>query len=233
MVQVKYGSIIDEMKGKQGGSVFKGGYSAPSMQSIGKRSKSYTSWDQYPLGKLAYIAQLWRSITEAQRTDWNTLALTWPFINCFGETYYGSGFQVFMSVNLNLSLVGTAWHNTAADRVADFVFTAVTGTWTAVNNTSEISFDNIETLGNWRIYLQASYPYSVGQYHKSASVHYLNEVYNTGGLGYWLWEVSYNARFNTTAHLLTWKKIDIRIKVVNTVSGQFVKADPLFLNSPV
>ena len=203
MVQVKYGDTITEYKGKSGGSVFKGGYSAPSMQSIGHRSKQYTSFDQFPLGKLSYIAQLWRTITAGQRTDWNTLALTWPFTNCFGDTYYGSGFQVFMSVNLNLALVGIAYHDTAADHTANWVFTNVTGTWDNTDNTSNISFDDIESLGNWRIYLQASYPYSVGQYHKSAIVHYLNEVYNTGGLGHWNWEPSYNARFNTTAHLLS------------------------------
>jgi hypothetical protein len=233
MVQVKYGDIVTEMKGKIGGVTFKGGYSAAASQVITKLLKPVSTIHQYRQNQLAYMSALWRGLTDAQRSDWNILGLTWPFVNCFGVVYYGSGYQVFMSVNLNLGLVGTAYHTTAADRVADWVFTGVGGTWTAVPANNEIYFDDIETLGNWRIYLQASDCFSVGQYHKAAKIRYLNEIYNTGGLDHWLWETSWNARFSKVASNLTWQKIMIRIKAINTVSGQHVYADDLFLNSPV
>lgn len=57
---------------------------------------------------LASIASSWRNLTEEQITAWNAAAVNFPFKNRFGDTYTGSGFQVYQQLNLNLSKVGVA-----------------------------------------------------------------------------------------------------------------------------
>lgn len=220
MVQVKYGDVITEMKGKIGGFAYKGNYSAPSAQKIIKPTPRGTNYQTIVRARLSYISALWRGLTAGQKDDWNTLATTWPFINCFGEEYFGSGYQVFMQVNLNLALVGTAYHTTPADKVSDWEFSGVTGDWDYEGNAGKLQFDNINTLGNWRIYLQSCMPLSLGQFHTPAKFHYLNEVYSTGGATYWNWQPSYDVRFVPNSYALFNTKIVIRIKMVNTVTGQ-------------
>jgi hypothetical protein len=151
MVQVKYGAIITDMKGKIGGQTFKGNFTAASCQNINKKLNRVTDFNQTPRNNLAFIAASWRELTEAQRGNWNTLALTWPFVNCFGVEYFATGYQVFLSVNCNLLSVGEVLHTDTAERVADFVFTNVSGVWSSVFNNCTFTFDDITALGNWVI----------------------------------------------------------------------------------
>ncbi len=48
---------------------------------------------------MGYVAALWRSLTEAQRTAWKALAQTVPYTNAVGDSSFYSGFQLFMKLN--------------------------------------------------------------------------------------------------------------------------------------
>ncbi len=52
---------------------------------------------------LATTASGWKNLTDEQRTAWNASAVNFPFTNSFGDLYTGSGFQVYMELNLNLA----------------------------------------------------------------------------------------------------------------------------------
>lgn len=233
MVQVKYGALVTELKGKIGGLVFKGGYSAPSIQAIGKPRQIATGYNQLPKAILANMAARWKLITSAQRSGWNALALTWPFINCFGATYYGSGFQVFQSVNLNLNSVGLAMHPDAADLEPLATFTSVIGTWSNIVDNSFVGFTELNSGGDNRFFMQSCLSFSPGQYHAPAKLHLLNYFGNTYPYPQWPWESTWNVRFEPNAHLMLNRKIMIRIKAVNINSGQFLYAPDLYISSPV
>lgn len=47
-------------------------------------------------------ASAWRSLTIPQRLAWSSAATNFPFKNKWGETYTGSGYQVYMAINTNL-----------------------------------------------------------------------------------------------------------------------------------
>lgn len=111
MAVVKYGSIVTEIKGKIGGTVFQGGISGPvagnknhlsiSNVTLGKQNRSTSSKIFNQHGTLAYIAGFWQQLTDLERAAWNAAAIGFPFKNKFGEMYTGSGYQVYMSLAIN------------------------------------------------------------------------------------------------------------------------------------
>lgn len=106
MARVQYGVIVTELKGKIAGQVFQGGNVGYVL-----RNKGYTSGISSPNRQSAnrnMIAQTtsWRTLTDVQRASWNSGASTWPFVDKFGNTYTGSGFQVYTAFNSNLLSLG-------------------------------------------------------------------------------------------------------------------------------
>jgi hypothetical protein len=233
MVQVKYGAIITEMKGKSGGSVFKENYTAKSFQNISKPRQIFTDFNQITKPRFAQLSQMWRELTNAQRIDWNDLATRWTFYNCFGVAYFGTGFQVFMTVNNNLVSVGLAMHPDKAEQAANFVFNNVSGVWSNVFNNCTFTFDNITALGNWYINVFSSYILSVGQFGKCKKLCSILVVPSGNATVNVKWGTGWGNRYKLTPQTQTSKKLMLKFKAVNSVSGQAVIYNSLFLNSPV
>ncbi len=108
MAKVKYGVIVTELKGKIAGQVFQGGNVGYVL-----RNKGYTpgfSSNARQAANRALIAgtQSWRSLDDSSRAAWAALASSWTFVDKFGQTYNGSGFQVFNSFNANRRSIGLA-----------------------------------------------------------------------------------------------------------------------------
>lgn len=116
MASGKYGAIITDMKGKIGGTIFKGTKSGPAIQnkqtstagarSSGKLSKADAGRVITPQKNMSLLSSAWRSLSDMQRAAWITAAPSFPFINKFGESYTGSGFQLYMQCNCNLLAIG-------------------------------------------------------------------------------------------------------------------------------
>lgn len=53
-------------------------------------------------GILAEVARSWNKLTLAEQQSWDAVAVQFPFKNKFGDVYTGSGYQVFMKLNMNL-----------------------------------------------------------------------------------------------------------------------------------
>lgn len=56
---------------------------------------------------------LWKTLTDAQVRAWNALAKTILITNIFGETYYGTGFNLFLEFNQNIQIIGGAAYSDA------------------------------------------------------------------------------------------------------------------------
>lgn len=51
---------------------------------------------------ISQLSTRWRNLDPAQKDSWTSGAVNFPFKNKFGETYTGSGYQVYQSLNTNL-----------------------------------------------------------------------------------------------------------------------------------
>lgn len=54
------------------------------------------------------LSKAWQALEGSDRAAWNSAAPSFPFTNKWGETYTGSGYQVFMSINNALMQYGLA-----------------------------------------------------------------------------------------------------------------------------
>jgi hypothetical protein len=106
MPQIKFGTVVTDMKGKANGSVFssnrQGAYMRTNKSGGGKKSQS---WENSK-SRLAFLSTQWKALTLEQREQWNAIAPSYPALNKFNEPYNPSGYQVFMRLNGTLYAQG-------------------------------------------------------------------------------------------------------------------------------
>jgi len=103
---VQYGSIITELKGKVGGQVFQGGNNSKVLRNQGYKAGNTSSNRRNAINAITSQAATWRSLTDLDRAAWSSITDTWVFTDKFGNTYYGSGYQVFVAWNSALINMG-------------------------------------------------------------------------------------------------------------------------------
>ena len=101
MARITYGSIITDIKGSLGGTT----YQANSSGKIG-RSKPYTpvnpsSFQTDRQTMLASLVSKWSLLSAANKGLWNALAAAHQHTDAWGVTKFLSGYQWFLSYNLN------------------------------------------------------------------------------------------------------------------------------------
>lgn len=112
------GTIVTDLKGKSGGQTFKGTKAGTVLQnnsaksSGGKITKADAGRGVPAKRILAGIATAWRNLDDEERGSFETGAVNFPFLNKYGEAYTGSGYQVFMSLNLARISVGLSFLQT-------------------------------------------------------------------------------------------------------------------------
>jgi hypothetical protein len=110
MARVTYGALVTDLKGSIGGTTFQQNASG----SIA-RSRAYTPVN--PSSKqsarqliLTQLVALWSTLTVAQQNAWNALAAAHYKINDWGSNTRVTGYQWFLSYNLNAYTQGDpAW----------------------------------------------------------------------------------------------------------------------------
>lgn len=106
MARVQYGVIVTELKGKIAGQVFQGGNVGYVL-----RNKGYTPGHSSPQRQqanrnLITNTTAWRLLSDAERAAWAAIVADWTFLDKFGNTYQGSGFQVYNSYNTTRISIG-------------------------------------------------------------------------------------------------------------------------------
>ena len=111
MASIKFSALVNQLKGKLNGSVFQGSTSGAIVRNKpyfinGSRAGKLTKADAGRVSNqqryVASISQEWGQLSDNDRQTWESQAYLWPFTNRFGESYIGSGYQVFQMVNLRL-----------------------------------------------------------------------------------------------------------------------------------
>jgi len=161
MCKVQYGAIITEMKGKIGGQVFQGG-------SVGKilRNKGYTpglssTARQGATAKLSANAKRWQTLSGANRATFNAIAASWPFVDKFGATYYGTGYQVYIAYQNILNSLGLA-NQANAGGVGSPTDPGTVLASSSAGPTLDLNWDNAGGASDY-VSVFASAPLSAGQ----------------------------------------------------------------------
>ena len=106
MARTQYGAIITELNGSIGGFTFQQNASGKISRTRVSRISSNTQKQGYPKRAFVYVVGLWNGLTPAQKGDWNTFAGLNPYTDYWGRTKYLTGYSFFMSLNINLWLMG-------------------------------------------------------------------------------------------------------------------------------
>ncbi len=114
MTSIKYGAIVTELKGKSGGHVFQAGRANPIIRTKnGKKVKpqSYRADADFMAfinkipNLITLISQAWNKLSDANRESWQSLLGIYQFKDKFGDTYNGTAYQIFTSMNMNAKLI--------------------------------------------------------------------------------------------------------------------------------
>jgi len=130
---------ITEISGKFGGSVGARNTSGNVLRNRVKGTNARTNAQITQRGKLSNTSAAWRSLTAAERKSFVTAASSgqWPYQNRLGETKQPSGFQLYSTLNNNISVVGGTPLTEPPLKVG---FTAITlGALTAAAGTPALS----------------------------------------------------------------------------------------------
>lgn len=109
MAVVKYGAIIDEIKGKVNGQIFQGGRNAPILRSgmngTGKKMVNSKTSRQNQANRFSTVAKYWSGMRESDRLTWASLLGVWTFVDKFGDVYNGTPYQIFCECNINRLII--------------------------------------------------------------------------------------------------------------------------------
>ena len=102
-MKIQLSDIIPDMRGKQGGAVYKAG-----KYGLQKQSKSIPRQQNRQLVKNVFgnFSIKWKQLTPDQRLAWNEFAPQFPFTDIFGNSHNLTGFNLFVKCNINNAVAG-------------------------------------------------------------------------------------------------------------------------------
>lgn len=111
MGQIKFSGLVVGIKGKIGGTVFQSGRTGYAAKNNTGSGRGYIRGDggvarMKQRNYLSSLSNRWGSLSVEYRDAWNNEAQNYIFYNRFGDPYTPSGYQLFMSLNLNLNKIG-------------------------------------------------------------------------------------------------------------------------------
>ena len=108
MALIKFGLVVTDARGKLGGHVFTKSRNGSTVRTKTIPSNPQTTAQQAARSRLASFSAKWRDLTVAQRDAWNAAVPQWSKTNVFGDQYNPSGKNLYVSLNINLLIVGGA-----------------------------------------------------------------------------------------------------------------------------
>lgn len=220
MASVRYTAIVNEIKGKIAGTIFQSGKTgsimrATSAQNTGgggvptNRIRPY-----YPKQFIGIVSGLWRNLTDEQRTSFITGAISYPALNRFGDAYTPSGFQVFMTLNLQMFNAGAPFLTTCPVPISVVPLPEFSISPTSANdipcNISEIIPDGFK-MGLW-----ATCPMAAGALPRLSAYKLLRYIVPEDTAAFNI-ATEYNGTFGD---LTNYSKVYFKIQMISTVTGQ-------------
>lgn len=99
MAVVKYGGLVQEIKGSVGGTTFRGSSRVKTVYNKVSGNTAFKNAIPNKVNKLSFFHGVWRSMSGAQRTVWNNNASNFFRKDKFGSDVPYTGIELFLSVN--------------------------------------------------------------------------------------------------------------------------------------
>jgi hypothetical protein len=107
-MKIKFGAIVVDGRGKIGGHVASknraGAYMRTKVTPVNPSSAAQVN----VRARLSVISQAWRSLSQAERSAWDSAVSDYSKTDIFGDSKNPSGFNLFNKLNSNLLNVGEA-----------------------------------------------------------------------------------------------------------------------------
>lgn len=140
MAQIQLGTIITDIKGSIAGTTFRKSQHAISVYNkIGRNFKN-SSKRNSKKGVFANTSNDYNNLTDEQLAWWQNNAKRFKFLNKFGNEVIITARQLFMKLNLNLSVTGVSVPNTGS-MVSEVQTTSIESV--TINTTSQTATINI------------------------------------------------------------------------------------------
>lgn len=102
MAKLQTSGIVQSITGKLNGSVFQRFGSVVLMRNNKQWNKLQSVSFQNQKKRVAFLSAGWRELSGVERTAWESITGDYPRTDNFGNTYYLTGYQLYMSLNLPL-----------------------------------------------------------------------------------------------------------------------------------
>jgi hypothetical protein len=104
MTKIKFSALVSDMNGAHNGSVHSANAYGSYMKIKSSPNQHISKTQSSSKIKFGRISQTWKSLTEAQRTQWNLMAPEFVHMDVFGDQQDLTGFNLYMRLNKNISL---------------------------------------------------------------------------------------------------------------------------------
>ncbi len=108
-MKIKWGMFITDGVGKIGGHVVQRNHYGPFARTLVVPANPQSAFQQDRRGQFEYLTQNWRALSDTRRTLWSVDSLNYPLTDPLGNTYFATGINHYISLNLNLWLIGQAF----------------------------------------------------------------------------------------------------------------------------
>lgn len=225
MARIKFGAMLVDARGKLGGHVFTKARSGATLRTKVTPVNGQTSAQGAVRSRFATLSQSWRTLSEEQRIAWNNKATSVGKTNIFGDSYYPSGKNLYVAININILTAGGAAINIPPADVAlpDVLLSGIT--FDSLAGALEVSLQSlVNPTGNTAI-IFCSPNLSQGVFNSSGRERFVAAVNLTGTSTVADIYADYVAKYGA---LQSGSKIFVKVKIVNASSGQ---SSPWFTES--
>jgi hypothetical protein len=169
---------------------------------------------------IGLISGLWRGLTDEERTSFTTGAISFPALNRFGDAYTPSGFQVFMTLNLQMNNAGLAYLTTCPIPISVEPLPLFGFGYTGPNNLPCTVSELIPL--NSKMAIWATCPMAAGAIPRNSAYKLIRYIVNEDTVNFNL-STEYNGIFGD---LTNNSKVYTKIQMISKVTGQ--KGVPFF-----
>ena len=161
MARIIYGAIVESIRGSIGGTTFQKnayGYTVKKKPNIIRPNRSAQNRQKK---YLAYATQSWGALSDAQRTDWNTWASTYPQYAKHNSSSQLSGYSVFVRTHVFLFMSAESVVTAPNYSLAE----ADTNTATITTNGTDLDFvfTSFTDDDEWNILVNVSRQFGAAQ----------------------------------------------------------------------
>lgn len=228
MAKITPGALVGEIRNALGGMVFsRNTYGAFIRNNTVPVNPNTTAQDTVR-SRFAYYAGLWRTLTSAQREEWNTTAqASFTQTDVFGSSFQLTGFNLFMKLNSSLGAVGTTTVLNAPLEVSPEGIVGIINSFSVdamgdgtMETTIQFSGGGTTVPTGYTLILQATSPLSAGRNYAESFFKQIGTAAASTDISSYDILGSYEGVFGDLSTDDVGGKIFLRGQLVNATTGQ-------------